>query len=53
MFFETKIAETLRLTVAYHHAGKPGKPKLMLIHGNAVFDQLLPSGSGRRMRGLA
>ena len=35
MFFETKIAETSRLTVAYHHAGTSGKPRLMLIHGNA------------------
>lgn len=35
MFFETKTVKTSRLTMAYHHAGKPGAPKLMLIHGNA------------------
>ncbi|MBS1419557.1 MAG: alpha/beta hydrolase [Oscillospiraceae bacterium] len=35
MFFETKTVKTPRLTMAYHHAGKSGAPRLMLIHGNA------------------
>lgn len=35
MFFETQTVKTPRLTMAYHHAGKSGAPRLMLIHGNA------------------
>ena len=44
MLYELKKAQTPRLTVGYYHAGTPGKPKLMSIHGNcssAVFYQPL------------
>lgn len=35
MYPDVKTLKTRRLTVAYYQAGQQGKPKLMLIHGNA------------------
>lgn len=35
MLIETSRIKTPRMEMAYHHAGKAGLPKLMLIHGNA------------------
>ena len=32
---EKKLIRTNRLETAYFHGGIPGKPKLMLVHGNA------------------
>ena len=34
MYPETLKLKTPRLTMAYHHLGQEGKPKLLLIHGN-------------------
>ena len=35
MKYTPVLAQTDRLTIAYYHMGTPGKPKLMLVHGNA------------------
>lgn len=32
---EQKFLSTQRLKIAYYHGGTPGRPKLILIHGNA------------------
>ena len=34
MYPKTEFLETPRLTTAYHRAGTPGQPKLLLLHGN-------------------
>lgn len=35
MHYAPQFAQTERLKIAYYHMGQAGKPKLMLIHGNA------------------
>ncbi|MEG1633598.1 MAG: alpha/beta hydrolase, partial [Oscillospiraceae bacterium] len=35
MYFKPEKIQTSRLETTYYRAGKPGLPKLMLIHGNA------------------